>query len=66
MSLILPKYLYGMTVLISIGTPIDGVGDRGFRAARRGRIGSNLATDKGEGRAEVALSGMEGAECDMN
>jgi len=55
-----------MTALMSIGTPIDGVGGRGFRAARRGRIGSNLATDKGGGQAEVALSGIEGAERDTD
>jgi len=45
-----------------MGTPIDRVGGRGFGATRRGGAGGNLATDKGGGRAEMVLSGAEGAE----
>jgi len=46
----------------SIGTPIDGVGGRGFGVTRRGRTGSNLATDRGRGRAETVLGSVEGIE----
>jgi len=46
----------------SIGTPIDGVGGGGFGVTGRDRAGSNLTTDKGGGRAEMILSGAEGAE----
>jgi len=34
---------------MSMGTPIDGVGGRGFGVTRRGRTGDNLVTDKDEG-----------------
>jgi len=49
-----------------MGTPIDGVGGRGFGATGRGGAGGNLATDKSRGRAEMVLSGMEGAKRDTN
>jgi len=48
--------------LTSIGTPIDGAGGGGFGVTRRGRMGGSLATDKGRGRAEAVLVGVEGAE----
>jgi len=51
---------------MSIGTPIDRVGSRGFRATGRGRAGGNLTTDKGGGRAEMVLSGAEGVERDTD
>jgi len=47
---------------MSIGIPIDEVGDRGFRVTKRGRTGGNLATNKGEGQAETVLGGAEGTE----
>jgi len=50
----------------SIGTPIDGVGGRGFGATGRGEAEGNLITDKGEGQAEMVLSGVEGAEQDTD
>jgi len=49
-----------------MGTPIDGVGGRGFGATRRGRMGGSLAVDKGEGRAEMVLGDVEGAERDID
>jgi len=51
---------------MSIGTPIDRVGGRGFRATGRGRAGGNLATDKGGGQAEMVLSSAKGVECDTD
>ena len=42
------------------------MGGRGFGVTRRGRIGGNLATDKGGGQAETVLGSAEGAECDMD
>jgi len=47
---------------MSIETPIDRVGSRGFRAAKRGGTEGNLITDQGEGQAEMVLSNAEGAE----
>jgi len=52
--------------LTSIGTPIDGVGYRGFGAARTGGTEGNLAMDKGRGQAEVILNGVEGVEHDTD
>jgi len=49
-----------------MGTPIDGVGDRGFGVTGRGGVGGNLATDKGGGRAEMVLSGAKGVERDKD
>jgi len=43
----------------SIGIPIDRIGSRGFGAARRGRMGGNLAKNKGGGWVEVVLSSTE-------
>jgi len=51
---------------MSIGIPTDGVGSRGFGVTGRGGAGSSLTMDKGGGRAEVVLSGVEGAEHDMD
>jgi len=51
---------------MSIGTPIDGVGSRGFRATRKGRAGGNLVTDKGRGRAKMVLSSTKEVEYDMD
>jgi len=53
-------------VSTSIGISIDGAGGRGFGVTGRGGTGGNLATDKGEGRAETVLGGVEGAERDMD
>jgi len=49
-----------------MGTPIDGVGGRGFRATGRGRTGGSLAMDKGGGQAEMVLDDAEGAERDTD
>ena len=58
-----------------MGTPIDRVGGGGFGATERGGgfgatgrggVGGNLMTDKGGGRAEMVLSGAEGAERDTD
>jgi len=51
---------------MSMGTPIDGGGSRGFGATRRDAAGGNLAMDRGGGRAEMVLSGVEGAEHDID
>jgi len=51
---------------MSIGTPIDGAGGRDFGVTGRGRMESNLVTDKGGNRMEAVLSSMAGAECDMD
>jgi len=53
-------------MLTSIGIPIDRAGSGGFRVTGRGRTGGNLATDKGEGQAEMVLGGAEGVEQDMD
>ena len=53
-------------MLTSIGIPTDGAGGGGFGVTGRGRTGGNLAMDKGEGRAETVLGGVEGAERDMD
>jgi len=42
------------------------VGGGGFGVTRRGGMGGNLATDKGEGWAETVLGGVEGAEQDTD
>jgi len=47
---------------MSIGIPIDRVGGGGFGVTRRGGMGDNLATDKGEGWAETVLGSAEGTE----
>jgi len=51
---------------MSIGTPTDEVGGGGFGATGRGGAGGNLTMDKGGGRAEMVLSGAEGAERDTD
>jgi len=51
---------------MSIGIPIDRVGGGGFGVTGRGGTEGNLATDKGEGRAEMVLGGVEGAERDTD
>jgi len=51
---------------MSIGTPIDGVGGRGFGVTERGGTGGSLTTDKGGGRAETVLSAIEGMERDTD
>jgi len=51
---------------MSMGTPIDGASGGGFRATRRGRAESSLATDKGGGWAEMVLGNAEGTERDMD
>jgi len=38
---------------MSIGTPMDGAGSGGFGTTGRGRIGGNLAMDKGRGQVEI-------------
>jgi len=53
-------------VSTSIGIPIDGAGGGGFGVTGRGEIGGNLATDKGEGRAETVLGSAEGAKRDTD
>jgi len=53
-------------VSTSIGIPIDKVGSGGFGVTRRGRMGGNFATDKGEGWAEIVLDSAEGAERDTD
>jgi len=50
----------------SIGIPIDGADSGDFGVTRRGRTEGNLAIDKGEGRAEMVLGGVEGAERDTD
>jgi len=47
---------------MSIGTPINRVGDRGFRVTGRSRTGGNFAPDKGGSWVEAVLSSIEGAE----
>ena len=51
---------------MSMGTPIDGADSRGFGATGRGRMGGNLAADKGGGWAETVLGDAEGAERDTD
>jgi len=51
---------------MSIGTLIDRADSGGFGVTRRGRMGGNLATDKGGGWAEAVLGGVEEVERDMN
>jgi len=51
---------------MSIGTPIDGAGSRGFGVTRRDRTGGSLTMDKGRGRAEAVLVSVEGAERDTD
>ena len=53
-------------MLTSIGIPIDGAGGGGFGVTGRGRMGGNLTTDKGKGRAETVLDSVEGAERDTD
>ena len=53
-------------MLMSIGTLIDRVGDRGFRVTRRSRTGGNLAPDKGGSWVEAVLSSVEGVEREMD
>ena len=50
----------------SMGVPMDRAGGGGFRTTRRGRIGDNLATDKGGGRVETVLGDAEEAECNTD
>jgi len=49
-----------------MGISIDGVGGGGFRATGRDGVRGNLATDRGRDWAEMVLSGVEGAEHDMD
>jgi len=49
-------------VSTSIGILIDGAGSGGFGVTGRGRTEGNLATDKGEGWAEIVLGSAERAE----
>jgi len=51
---------------MSMGTPIDGAGSRGFRAMGRGGMGGSLAANKGGGQAETVLGDVEGAEHDTD
>ena len=51
---------------MSIEVPIDRADGRGFRVTSRGGTGDNLTTNKGEGRAETVLGGVEGAEQDTD
>jgi len=51
---------------MSIGTPINRAGSRGFGVTGRGGTGGNLATDNGGGQAEAVLGGIEGAEHDTD
>ena len=51
---------------MSIGTPIDGADSRGFGVTRRDGTGGSLTTDKGGGRAEAVLVGVERAERDTD
>jgi len=51
---------------MSIGTPIDGAGGRGFGVTGRGGAGGNLTTDIEGGWAETVLVGPEGVEHDMD
>jgi len=47
---------------MSMETPIDGAGSRGFRVTRRGRTGGSLAVDKGRDWVEAVLVGVEEVE----
>ena len=49
-----------------MGTPIDGAVGGGFGMTGGGRARGSLAADNGGGRAEMVLSGAEGAECNMD
>jgi len=49
-----------------MGTLIDGAGGGDFGVTRRGGMGGSLATDKGRGRIEAVLGGVEGVERDMD
>jgi len=49
-----------------MGTPIDGGGSGGFGATGRDGVGGNLATDRGEGQAEMVLGGVERVEHDTD
>jgi len=51
---------------MSMGTPIDRAGGRGFGVTGRERTGGSLAMDKDGGRAEAVLIGAEGAERDTD
>jgi len=51
---------------MSIGTPIDGAGSRGFGVTGRGGAGGNLTTDNGGDWAEMILVGAEGVERDTD
>jgi len=51
---------------MSMGTPIDRVGGRGFWATGRGEIGGSLAVDKGRGQVETVLGSVEGTEYDTD
>jgi len=53
-------------MLTSIGTPIDGVGGRGFGVTGRDGAGGNLTTDIEGGRTEAVLAGLEGVERDTD
>ena len=53
-------------MLTSIGIPIDEAGGGGFGVTGRSETGGNLATDKGEGQAEMILGSVEGAERDTD
>ena len=66
MHLCISNILAFLVTSTSIGTPIDKADGRGFRVTRRGRMGGNLATDKGGGWAEAVLGSVEGVECDTN
>ena len=45
---------------------MDGAGGGGFGTTRRGRIGGNLATDKGGGQVETILGDAEETVCDTD
>jgi len=51
---------------MSIGTPIDGVGGGGLGVTRRDGTGGNLTIDKGGGRTEMVLGGVERVEHDTD
>jgi len=51
---------------MSMGTPIDRAGRKGFGVTGRDRTEGSLAMDKGGGQAEAVLVGVERVECNTD
>jgi len=51
---------------MSMGTPIDRAGGRGFGVTRRDGTGGSLATDKGGGQVKAVLVSAEEVEHDTD